>query len=71
MADYLGIWDTDEFFIPKGKNKNLLDVVNSASTPPNEPLDPLFSENSTFEGWKGGRGWADKEGHQFCYLRLQ
>jgi hypothetical protein len=71
MADYLGIWDTDEFFIPKGKNKNLLDVVNSASTPPNEPLDPLFSENSTFEGWKGWRGWADKEGHQFCYLRLQ
>ena len=27
VADYVGVWDFDEFFQPRGANKNLLDVV--------------------------------------------
>lgn len=71
MTDYLGIWDTDEFFIPKGKNKSLLDVVNSASFPPNETVDRVIRKGLDKMEWNGGRGWADKDGHPFCYLKLQ
>jgi len=32
-ADYVGVWDLEEFFIPKGENKDLLDVIRKATVP--------------------------------------
>jgi hypothetical protein len=30
----LGIWDFDEYFIPRGKNKNILDVLKKMEYSP-------------------------------------
>ena len=73
VADYVAIWDFDEFFIPRGKNKNLLDVIENAYQA--EPLDPEISRkfaesNSDNSLWTGGRGWADGNGHPFCFLQV-
>lgn len=74
LADYVGIWDFDEFFIPKGSNKNLLEVISNAY--PEKTLDPeiprVFNENiSVDKTWPGGRGWADGNGHPACYLQIR
>jgi hypothetical protein len=31
LSNYVGIWDFNEFFIPKGENKNILDVLKKES----------------------------------------
>ena len=74
VADYVGIWDLDEFFIPKGTNKNLLNVISNAY--PEKTLDHdiprRFNENTSLDKkWPGGRGWADGSGHPFCFLQLR
>lgn len=73
-ADYVGIWDFDEFFQPRGQNKNLLDVIESAE-PAKDSIPFAHEPNKTsmdvyLEGWKPARGMADKDGHPFCYLVL-
>ena len=75
VADYVGVWDFDEFFQPRGANKNLLDVV-AAMEPLDGPIvydyppdaDPLVYFQGPFTP---RRGMADKDGHPFCYLILQ
>ena len=32
-ADYVGVWDFDEFFQPRGQNKNILDVLKAMGDP--------------------------------------
>ena len=73
VADHVAIWDFDEFFIPKGTNRNMLDVIDNAHAL--NPLDPAISSayqtSSTAKAdWKGGRGWADHAGHPLCNLQL-
>ena len=77
VADNVGIWDFDEFFIPKGENKNLLDVIEKAASP--NKLDIFDRKNVTNSGsssgsgsadWTGGRGWADGSAHPYCFLKL-
>ena len=74
MADYVGIWDYDEFFQPRGANKNILDVINAmeASTGPVRNTYPPNSNALDVHkaGWKPSRGMADDDGHPFCYLVL-
>ena len=73
-ADYVGVWDYDEFFQPRGSNKNLIDVVKAMESPsgpiayfhPND-ADPLAMYHA---GWKPQRGMADGEAHPFCYIML-
>jgi hypothetical protein len=73
-ADYVGVWDFDEFFIPRGTNKNILDVLKKMDYSPNLPYSHpagISSMELYKQGWKGGRGLADGDGHPFCYLSLE
>jgi hypothetical protein len=45
VTDYVGIWDIDEFFIPKGRFGNILDVISSLEAP--APSSPEEAEAST------------------------
>lgn len=73
-ADYVGIWDFDEFFIPKPPHNSILDVLLSMEGSGRYPqfpkdadkLDPLKAKNE----WKGGPGFADGHMHPFCYILL-
>lgn len=72
-ADYVGVWDFDEFFQPRGQNKNLLDVIDAVE-PAKDAVPFQHEPNKTslevYAGWKPARGMADKDGHPFCYLVL-
>ena len=75
MADYVGVWDFDEFFQPRGTNKNLLDVI-AAMEPLDGPIKSSFSPNDnlalfSMEPFKPRRGLADGDYHPFCYLILK
>ena len=72
-ADYVGVWDFDEFFQPMGKNKNLLDVLRAMGDPKGiiQNFHPKDADPDQIQlTWKGGRGVADGDGHPFCYLLL-
>ena len=74
VADYVGVWDYDEFFQPRGSNKNIIDVVKAMESPsgpiayfhPND-ADPVAMSKA---GWKPQRGMADDSAHPFCYIML-
>ena len=75
VADYVSVWDFDEFFQPRGTNRNLLDVITAM-----EPLDgpvqytypPDVDPVVYFQRpLVPRRGMADKDGHPFCYLTLK
>ena len=73
VADYVGVWDFDEFFQPMGKNKNLLDVLRAMGDPKGiiQNFHPKDADPDQIQlTWKGGRGVADGDGHPFCYLLL-
>lgn len=73
VADYVGVWDFDEFFIPKGKYKTIMDVVHAQESP--TPITSLHSSEDKvtdiYDNWKIGPGLADGDGHPFCYLLLK
>ena len=84
-ADYIGTWDFIEFFIPRGKNKNLLDVWERldfetpqchSKTDANLNLDPPDFGTPDVHGdgnereMKSSRGMADSASHPFCSLLL-
>lgn len=75
MADYVGIWDYDEFFIPKGNNKNIVDLVNALDVAPNKPLKPEGPDGVDLidlkTKWKGGKGYADGDAHPLCFIQFQ
>ena len=80
MADYVGVWDLDEYFIPRGENKNLIDFIQALDNySPNQPHDELryaavHGSRELVEvfasGWRGGRGLADGDAHPLCYISL-
>ena len=70
-AEYLGVWDINEFFVPRLPHSTVLDVINSVSTPNGEVLSVDSVSGATANSWKGGRGLADGNAHPFCYLNLQ
>ena len=74
MADYVGIWDYDEFFQPRGANKDILDVITAMEAPTGPVRNTYSQESSALNvhklGWEPRRGMADNDGHPFCYLIL-
>ena len=80
MADYVGVWDLDEYFIPRGKNRNIVDFISALDNySPNQPSEEILyrdvhGDRNVSEvfaaGWKGGRGFADKDAHPLCYISL-
>ena len=73
VADHIGVWDTDEFFIPRGENQNLLDVIDNSYSPFPEHLNQSYATSHRRDPhlWPGGKGWAIDDGHPFCGIRLQ
>ena len=75
VADYVGVWDFDEFFQPRGTNRDLLDVIN-AMEPEDGPVKYFYPPDAiaatlTAKDYVPRRGMADKDGHPFCYLILK
>ena len=70
LADYISFQDIDEFFIPKGKNSNFIDVLDSIYKNPSASYD-----NSVQQIIKNGRarknGYADNQEHPFCYISVK
>ena len=67
VADHVGIWDFDEFFVPRGKNRNILDVIDNAYSVIGVSPD---AQNGTV-GRPGGPGWADGKDHPYCYMQIK
>ena len=44
VADYVGIWDFNEFFIPRGDHKNLLDVIKATTSINTRPVQDQLSD---------------------------
>lgn len=80
MADYVAVWDLDEYFIPRGANRDLLDLVESLDTyrrhtrPWQQSYAAVHGQRSLLErylaGWQGGRGMADGDAHPLCFIQL-
>jgi hypothetical protein len=75
VADYVGVWDFDEFFQPRGKNRDLLDVIN-AMEPEDGPVKYFYPPDAitaplSAKEYVPRRGMADSDGHPFCYLILK
>lgn len=69
-ADHLGVWDLNEYFVPRPPHSSVLDVVRAAAAPPGSNPSPSDVSGATAASWVGGRGWADGNSHPFCYLSL-
>jgi hypothetical protein len=74
VADYVAVWDFDEFFIPMGKHQNILDVIDDVDISPYSPLPYLHAGiqniSSLQSSWKGGKGLADGDAHPLCFMAL-
>ena len=74
VADHVAIWGFDDFFIPKGPNKNMLDVINNVYSSPSPVVDPKNGlRKAPRESVKmaGSPGWADKHNHPLCYIEIK
>lgn len=74
VADYIAIWDIDEYFIPKPPLNSIMDLVRSVDLPV-EQMRRLMPKDDAelyrqLQTWKGGRGFADDDMHPFCYIML-
>jgi hypothetical protein len=67
LSEYVAILEIDEFFMPKGKYGNFLDVLNSIPK-----YDPKTSDHSAVVSIdkKGGIGFADADDHPYCYISV-
>ena len=69
-ADYISFQDIDEFFIPKGKNSNFIDVLDGIYKNPSASYDSTVQQII-----KNGRarkaGYADNQEHPFCYISVK
>jgi hypothetical protein len=72
LADYVAVWDNDEFFIPKGAVTNIVDLVEASEPPAPLSMHPEGSDRyERMNTWEGGRGWATGDGHPYCYIQMQ
>ncbi|RYH29751.1 hypothetical protein EON65_07410 [archaeon] len=72
MADYIAIWDVDEFFVlnnPKYKTVvDLIEDVDSIEVPSNPYIGKSLAViNATY---KTSKGMADNHAHPLCYIQL-
>eukprot|EP01039_Chlorochromonas_danica_P006104 gene6104-6721_t len=68
MADYVAIWDVDEFFIPHGTNKDLLDLLDSVDDVEISMSRLVSGESTVLTSPR--KGMADGHGHPLCYIQL-
>ena len=70
FVNLVAVWDFDEFLIPVGKFRNVIDLLSDIESPTPISYDNpnLLKFNKT--NWKGGKGLADVHAHPFCYIRL-
>ena len=62
-TDYVGVWDFDDFFIPRGPNENVLDLLKNIEYP---STDVSLSS----QGGLADKSSFDNQSHPFCYLLL-
>ena len=62
-ADYVGVWDFDDFFIPRGPYENVLDLLKNIEYPSTD-----VSQSS--QGGLADSSSSDNQSHPFCYLLL-
>jgi hypothetical protein len=62
-ADYVGVWDFDDFFIPRGPNQNVLDLLKNF-----EYSSTAVSLSS--QGGLADSSSSDNQSRPFCYLLL-
>ena len=69
-ADYVAVWDFKDFFIPKGKHRNLRELLAAVESPygPAPKFSAVAVDSKTVAGM---RGMADNDPHPFCYLLLR
>jgi hypothetical protein len=63
LAEYIVILDVADFFIPKGTNRNFLDVLNSINHKDVSLYDKMISR-------KQERLGGDEDEHPFCYINI-
>ena len=59
QADYVAIWDFDEFFIPKKPHKDLVDVINYAEYGPKADRDIIKLMMNSFGSVVNEEEWRD------------
>jgi hypothetical protein len=74
MADYVAVWDFDEYFIPKPPHNSIMDVVRSLSEPfslaPHTAATAVDARTAQLQ-WNGAApGYATADGHALCYFLL-
>ena len=62
-ADYVGVWDFEDFFIPRGSNQNILDVLKAAEHP---NADVSLTSLDVVKD----KSISNNQSHPFCYLLL-
>jgi hypothetical protein len=62
MADYLAVFDLDEFFLPQKYYRLIQDVIRATDIPPQR--NQIVPGN----GVMGSRGFSDKHKHPLCFL---
>ena len=62
-ADYVGVWDFDDFFIPRGPNQNVLDLLKNIEY---SSTDVSLSSQQGLADYSS----SDNQSHPFCYLLL-
>lgn len=74
MAEHLLVIDLDEFFVPRGKNWNFLDVLNSVKS--QRIVSSIAEQGSRVDSTSRKRrleyngGWAAKHNHPACYIKV-
>jgi hypothetical protein len=63
LAEYIAILDVADFFIPKGRNKNFLDALNSINHKDVSLYDKIISKKRETIG-------PDEDKHPFCYINV-
>lgn len=70
QAEYVMFQDVDEFFLPAINGRSSIPASLAAAGASRE-LSPLSADVDILklaQGWRGGPGLADRDGHPFCYL---
>ena len=62
-ADYVGVWDFEDFFIPRGSNQNILDVLKAAER---SNADVSLTSLDVVKD----KSISRYKSHPFCYLLL-
>ena len=77
LAEFVFITDLNEFFIPRGKYFNFLDLLKSIE-PKVDPSVYLGTGNKIVDTWRDKKtsdnahahGWADGHAHPYCYISV-